>query len=133
MAKDNTIVDARLRLPRTKTSSFELQLQLQRGTRGGEGGFPAVKRDMKTLSKVNQNWGCCFTVDSYQSLLILLNFLKAYKKVVSVLKKNGFVIVAVNLSFRASFLCVSIFSRGVNLTANKIPANKTFWKTRLDV
>ena len=134
MAKDNKIVDARLRLPRTKTSSFELQLQLQRETRGGEGGFPAVTRDMKTLSKVNQNWGCCFTVDSYQSLLILLNFLKAYKNVLSVFeKKNGFVIVTVNLSFRASFLCVNIFSRGVNLTVNKILANKTFWKTRLDV
>ena len=88
MAKDNKIVDARLRLPRTKTSSFELQLQLQRGSRGGKGGFPAVKRDMKTLSKVNQNWGCCFTVDSYQSLLILLNFLKAYKNVLSVFEKK---------------------------------------------
>ena len=51
----------------------------------GRGGwFPAVKRDMKSLSKVNQNWGCCFTVDSYQSLLILLNLLKAYKKILSV-------------------------------------------------
>ena len=130
MAKD---VDARLRLPRTKTSSFELQLQLQRGSRGGKGGFPAIKRDMKTLSKVNQNWGCCFTVDSYQSLLIFLNFLKAYKKFLVFKNKNGFVIVAVNLSFRASFLCVNIFSRGVNLTVNKILANKTFWKTRLDV
>ena len=38
VAKDNKIVDARLRLPRTKTSSFELQLQLQRETRVGEGG-----------------------------------------------------------------------------------------------
>ena len=84
VAKNDKSVDTRLRLPRTKTSSFELQLQLQRGTRGGEGGFPAVKRDMKTLSKVNQNWGFCFTVDSYQSLLILLNFLKGYKKVLSV-------------------------------------------------
>ena len=132
MAKDNKIVDARLRLPRTKTSSFELQLQLQRGTRGGEGGFPAVKRDMKTPGKVNQNWGCCFTVDSYQSLLIP-DFLKAYKKFLVFKNKNGFVIVAVNLSVRASFLCVNIFSRGVNLTVNKILANKTFWKTRLDV
>ena len=77
---------------------------------------------MKTLSKVNQNWGCCFTVNNYQSLLILLNFLKAYKKVLSV-----------NLSFRASFLCVNIFSRGVNLSINKILENKTFRKTRLDV
>ena len=132
MAKDNKIVDARLRLPRTKTSSFELQLQLQRGTRGGEGGFPAVKRDMKTPGKVNQNWGCCFTVDSYQSLLTLLNFLKAYKKCLVFKNKNGF-IVTVNLSFRASFLCVNIFSRGVNLSINKILENKTFWKTRLDV
>ena len=48
-------------------------------------------------------------------------------------KKNGFVIVTVNLSFRASFLCVNIFRRGVKLNVNKILANKTFWKTRLDV
>ena len=84
MVKNNKIVDARLRLPTDEDFQLWLQLQLQRGTRGGEGGSQAVKRDMKTLSKVNQNWGCCFTVDSYQSLLILLNFLKAYKKVVSV-------------------------------------------------
>ena len=48
-------------------------------------------------------------------------------------KKNGFVIVTVNLSFRASFLCVNIFRRGVKLNVNKILANKTFWKTRLYV
>ena len=105
MAKDDKIVDTRLRLPRTKISSFELQLQLQRGTRVGEGGSPGVKRDMKTLSKVNQNWGCCFTVDSYQSLLILLNFLKAYKKVVSVFKKKTAL-----LSLRLTYHFVHRFS-----------------------
>ena len=99
VAKDSKIVDARLRLPRTKTFSFELQLQLQRGTRRGEGGFPAVKRDMKTLSKVNQNWGCCFTVDSYQSLLILLNFLKAYKTVLSVFKKAKTALLSLQLPY----------------------------------
>ena len=58
---------------------------------------------------------------------------KPTKKFLVFKNKNGFVIVAVNLSFLSSFLCVNIFSRGVNLTVNKIPANKTFWKTRLDV
>ena len=58
---------------------------------------------------------------------------KPTKKFLVFKNKNGFVIVAVNLSFRASFLCVKIFSRGVNSTVNKTPANKTFWKTRLDV
>ena len=59
---------------------------------------------------------------------------KAYKKKLFVFKnKNGFVTVAVNLSFRASFLRVNIFNRGVNLTVNKISATKTFWKMRLDV
>ena len=52
VAIDDKSVDGRLYLLRTKTSNFELHLQLQRGAREGEGGFPAVKRDMKTLSKV---------------------------------------------------------------------------------
>ena len=55
VAKDDKIVDAGLRLPRTKTSSFELQLQLQRGTRGGERSFPAVKRFIVRYENTKQS------------------------------------------------------------------------------
>ena len=66
MAKDDKSVDVRLRLPRMKTSSFELQLQLQRGTRKGDGGFPVVKRFLvrydntkKRKSKLGLLLHCC--------------------------------------------------------------------------
>ena len=87
MAKDDKSVDARLYLPRTKTFSFELELQLQRGTREGEDGFPAVKRYLVRYENAKQSksklglllHGCQLPNDAD-----LLKFLKAYKKVLSV-------------------------------------------------
>ena len=80
MAKNDKSVDTRLRLPQMNTSSFELQLQLQRGTRGGEESFPAVKRFLVRYENAKQSksklglllHGCQLAIDAD-----LLKFLKA--------------------------------------------------------
>ena len=57
VAKDNKIVDARLRLPRTKTSSFELQLQLQRGTRRRGEWFPSGQTSYENAKQSKSKLG----------------------------------------------------------------------------
>ena len=134
MAKNDKSVDARLRLPRTKTSSFELQLQLQRGTRRRGEWFPSGQTSYENAKQSKSKLGLLLHCGQLPTAADFNELPESLQKKYLLFKnKNGFVIVAVNLSFRASFLCVIIFSRGLNLTVNKIPANKTFWKTRLDV
>ena len=57
MAKNDKSVDTRLRLPRTKTSSFELQLQLQRGTRRRGEWFPSGQTSYENAKQSKSKLG----------------------------------------------------------------------------
>ena len=57
VAKNDKSVDTRLRLPRTKTSSFELQLQLQRGTRRRGRWFPSGQTSYENAKQSKSKLG----------------------------------------------------------------------------
>ena len=55
VAKDDKSVDARLRLPRTKTSSFNLNFSYSCDIRRGEGGFQVVNRFLVRYEDAKQS------------------------------------------------------------------------------
>ena len=55
VAKDDKSVDARLRLPRTKTSGFNLNFSYSCDVRRGEGGFQVVNRFLVRYEDAKQS------------------------------------------------------------------------------